>query len=76
MGGGEFLSSLFDFFTDGSCDRHIMTSIAAYFNLTWAIWLRYCLNGKQDDVELAWPSIFTSVPVVVRKGGKEVPKRD
>jgi dihydroceramidase len=57
-----------------------MTGIAAYFNLTWAIWLRYCLNGKQDDVELVWPSIFASVPVVVRKEWKEssdkLPKRD
>lgn len=48
-----------------------MTGVAAYFNLTWAIWLRYCLNGKQDDVELVWPSISTSVPVVVRRDGKE-----
>jgi hypothetical protein len=62
------------------CGRHIMTGIAAYFNLTWAIWLRYCLNGKQDDVELVWPSIFTSIPVVVRrgwrKGSENLPKRD
>ncbi len=48
-----------------------MTGIAAYFNLTWSIWLRYCLDGKQDDVKLVWPSIFTSVPVVVRRGEKE-----
>jgi dihydroceramidase len=57
-----------------------MTGVAAYFNLTWAIWLRYCLNGKQDDVELVWPSISTSVPVVVRRDGKEAvekgPKRN
>jgi dihydroceramidase len=46
--------------------RHIFTGIAAYFNLTWAIWLRYCRDGKQDDVQLVWPSVFTSVPVVVR----------
>ena len=46
--------------------RHIFTGIAAYFNLTWAIWLRYCRDGKQDDVRLAWPSVFSSVPVVVK----------
>ncbi|KAH6673864.1 alkaline phytoceramidase [Halenospora varia] len=45
---------------------HIMTGIAAYFNLTWAIWLQYCRDGKQDDVHLAWPSVFSSVPVVVK----------
>ncbi|ERF68195.1 hypothetical protein EPUS_05276 [Endocarpon pusillum Z07020] len=43
---------------------HILTSVAQYINLTWSIWLRYCLNGEQDDVELVWPSFFTSVPVV------------
>lgn len=62
------------------CDRHIFTGIAAYFNLTWAIWLRYCLNGKQDDVELIWPSVFTSVPVVVRRegnrGSRNLPRKD
>jgi dihydroceramidase len=52
-----------------------MTGIAAYFNLTWAIWLRYCLNGEQDNVELVWPSVFTSIPVVVKREGKEVPER-
>jgi dihydroceramidase len=53
--------------------RHIFTGIAAYFNLTWAIRLRYCRDVKQDNVQLAWPSVFTSVPVVVRvetKNGK------
>jgi hypothetical protein len=66
MGGGEKLpvlltiSSLLIFPTH----RHIFTGIAQYFNLTWSIWLRYCFNGEQDDVELVWPSLFTSVPAV------------
>ncbi|KAF7876341.1 hypothetical protein EAF04_001434 [Stromatinia cepivora] len=38
---------------------HILTGIAAYNNLTWSIWLRYCRDGKQDLVELDWPSTFT-----------------
>ncbi|KAF2430538.1 alkaline ceramidase-like protein [Tothia fuscella] len=46
---------------------HIMTGIGAYFYLTWGIWLRHCLNGKQDDYELIWPRVATSIPVVVRK---------
>ncbi|OJJ46962.1 hypothetical protein ASPZODRAFT_1863333 [Penicilliopsis zonata CBS 506.65] len=49
---------------------HIMTGIAAYFNLTWSIWLRYCLNGKQDEVELVWPSLFC-VPIVERTRRKQ-----
>ncbi|KAF7507232.1 hypothetical protein GJ744_010790 [Endocarpon pusillum] len=43
---------------------HLLTGVAQYINLTWSIWLRYCLNGEQDDVQLVWPSFFTSVPVV------------
>lgn len=44
-----------------------MTGTGAYFYLTWGIWLRHCLNGQQDDFELLWPRIATSIPVVVRK---------
>jgi hypothetical protein len=66
MGGGEKLPVLLTPFilTDFPTHRHIFTGIAQYFNLTWSIWLRYCFNGKQDDVELVWPSLFTSVPAV------------
>ena len=46
--------------------RHIMTGIAAYINLTWDIWLRYCLNGEQDDVELVWLSWLKCVPSIER----------
>jgi dihydroceramidase len=45
-----------------------MTGLAAYYNLTWGVWLRYCYKGMQDDVEAVWPSFFTSVPMIVRKG--------
>ncbi|KAF1992467.1 alkaline phytoceramidase [Aulographum hederae CBS 113979] len=48
---------------------HIMTGIAAYINLTWAVWLRYCLDGKQDEVELVWPRLF-SVPLLKKKDRK------
>ncbi|ATZ47641.1 hypothetical protein BCIN_02g08990 [Botrytis cinerea B05.10] len=52
-------------FLEGHGWWHILTGIAAYNNITWSIWLRYCRNGKQDLVELEWPSMFTSMPVVV-----------
>jgi dihydroceramidase len=35
----------------------------------WGIWLRHCLNGKQDLYELRWPSMFASIPVIVRRRG-------
>ena len=61
-----------------STHRHVFTGIAQYFNLTWCIWLRCCLDGKQDDIELVWPSWVLSVPVVERirkaQGHKKVPR--
>lgn len=42
-----------------------MTGVGAYFYITWAIWLRHCLNGRQDDFTLRWPRIF-SLPETVR----------
>lgn len=68
MAGGE----LFHFFVTGPDNilillRHIMTGIGAYFYITWGVWLRHYLNGKQDEYELVWPSLFTSLPVVVRR---------
>lgn len=47
--------------------RHIFTALAAFYNLVWLSWLRYCLGGKQDDVVLLWPSLFRSLPLVYRK---------
>ncbi|KAL3420759.1 alkaline phytoceramidase [Phlyctema vagabunda] len=44
---------------------HIMTGTGAYFYIVWGIWLRHCLNGKQDEYVLNWPSIFTSFPEIV-----------
>ncbi|KAF2120527.1 alkaline ceramidase-like protein [Lophiotrema nucula] len=45
---------------------HLMTGIGAYFYVQWNIWLRYCLNFRQDDVKLMWPQI-TDMPLVVRQ---------
>ena len=32
----------------------------------WGVWLRHCLNGKQDEYDMIWPSWF-SAPVVVKR---------
>ncbi len=42
-----------------------MTGTGAYFYIIWGIWLRHCLNGKQDDYELEWPSLL-SLPEIVK----------
>lgn len=43
-----------------------MTGVGAYFYIVWGIWLRHCLNYKQDDYKLIWPRI-TTLPVVVKR---------
>lgn len=52
---------------EGHGHWHLLTGIAEYFNVVWSIWLRYCFEGRQDEVELIWPSMLTSLPQVVRK---------
>ncbi|KAL8672899.1 MAG: hypothetical protein Q9168_002653 [Polycauliona sp. 1 TL-2023] len=44
---------------------HLLTGIGAYYYLIWGIWLRHCLNGRQDEYSLVWPSIL-SLPRIVR----------
>ncbi|KPI40798.1 Alkaline ceramidase 3 [Cyphellophora attinorum] len=46
---------------------HLLTGVAEYFNIVWSIWLRHCLDGRQDEVELRWPTMLSSMPEVVRK---------
>ena len=43
-----------------------MTGIGAYFYIMWGIWLRHCLNYKQDDYKMIWPHLL-SLPVVVKR---------
>lgn len=45
--------------------RHLMTGTGAYFYITWGIWLRHCLNGRQEEYDLRWPSLL-SLPEVVK----------
>ena len=42
-----------------------MTGLGAYFYITWGIWLRHCLNGRQEEYTLVWPSVF-SLPEIAR----------
>ena len=46
-----------------------MTGLGAYFYIVWGIWLRHCLNGRQDEYELLWPSKLASIPRIVRARG-------
>lgn len=44
--------------------RHIMTGIGAYFYMVWGIWLRHCLNHRQDEYHLRWTRIW-HIPEVI-----------
>ena len=30
----------------------------------WGIWLRHCLNGREDEYRLIWPSVLFSLPQI------------
>lgn len=64
MVGGKFTTSKYKHYTNS--DRHLGTGTGAYFYIVWGIWLRHCLNYKQDGYELYWPNWHT-LPLVVRK---------
>lgn len=49
-----------------------MTGIGAYFYIIWGVWLRHCLNGKQDAYRLHWPRLFTSLPVLLRVEDQQI----
>lgn len=51
--------------------RHLMTGIGSYFYIVWAIWLRLCLNERQDEFMLRWPSLFFSLPEVISIASSE-----
>ncbi|KAJ5899109.1 hypothetical protein N7495_003853 [Penicillium taxi] len=52
-------------FLEGHGWWHIMTGIGAYFYIVWGIWLRHCLNKKQDQYQLRWERIW-NIPDIVR----------
>lgn len=50
---------------------HLMTGVGAYLCLVWAIWLRHCLNERQDEYKLNWPSWYSLPEIVSHNGGVE-----
>ncbi|KAJ5440972.1 Ceramidase [Penicillium cf. griseofulvum] len=55
-------------FLEGHGWWHIMTGIGAYLYITWGIWLRHCLNNRQDEYHLRWAH-FWQIPEVIRTSG-------
>jgi dihydroceramidase len=46
-----------------------MTGTGAYYYIVWGVWLRHCLNYRQDEYELDWPNFWTMPQVVKRQAG-------
>ena len=46
-----------------------MTGTGAYCFIVWGIWLRHCLNKRQDEYRLDWSSWF-SFPSIVKADQK------
>jgi dihydroceramidase len=42
-----------------------MTGTGAYLYIVWGIWLRHCLNQRQEEFHLWWPHIW-NIPEIVR----------
>jgi dihydroceramidase len=49
---------------------HLLTGCGAYYELVYGIYLRYCLDRRQNEYQLVWPSLF-SLPSVKRWGPGE-----
>lgn len=57
------------FLLEGHGWWHLMTGIGAYYFIVWGVWLRHCLNFRQDEYELVWPNVWTVPSVVGRSSG-------
>lgn len=64
MVGGEYNPNQSRFLADNV--RHLMTGVGAYYYIVWGVWLRHCLNYRQDEYELLWPH-WWSMPVVIKQ---------
>lgn len=42
-----------------------MTGIGAYLYIIWGIWLRHCLNKRQEEYHLRWAR-FWHIPEIIR----------
>jgi dihydroceramidase len=52
-------------FLEGHGWWHVMTGVGAYLYIIWGIWLRHCLNGRQEEYYLWWPHTW-NIPEVIR----------
>ncbi|TPX17418.1 uncharacterized protein E0L32_003061 [Thyridium curvatum] len=50
---------------EGHAWWHLFTGLGAYYFIVWHIWARFLEESRENDYQLQWPSIFTSVPRVV-----------
>ncbi|KAK2731302.1 hypothetical protein FQN57_003457 [Myotisia sp. PD_48] len=51
-------------FLEGHGWWHLLTGIGAYMYITWGIWLRHCLNHRQDEYKLHWPRLYRWAEII------------
>lgn len=44
-----------------------MTGLGAYMYIVWGIWLRHCLNNRQEEYYFWWPHVW-NFPQILRAG--------
>lgn len=64
------------FLLEGHGWWHLLTGVGAYYELMYGIYLRHCLDGRQNEYRLVWSSVF-SIPDVRRwaSGERELSNR-
>ena len=74
MGGGEYFPLLHT--SKAHNIRHLMTGTGAYFYIVWGVWLRHCLNYRQDEYKLDWPNYWTMPQVIKRQSANGSRKKE
>jgi dihydroceramidase len=64
------------FLLEGHGWWHLLTGVGAYYELMYGIYLRHCLDRRQNEYRLVWSSVF-SIPDVRRwaSGERELSNR-
>ncbi|KAF8469040.1 ceramidase [Kalaharituber pfeilii] len=55
------------FLLEGHAHWHLLTGLGGYYYITYGVYLRYCLENRQNEYEFVWPSKFTSLPYVRKR---------
>ncbi|KAI5810114.1 alkaline ceramidase-like protein [Peziza echinospora] len=72
IGWRRWLGLPWGFFLEGHGHWHLLSGLGGYYYITYGLYLRYCLEKRQSEYELVWPSTFTSLPYVRKRRTPQV----